>query len=81
MRRTLTTPKVDAGPGWRYAYGFEDRPWKGQRIIGHGGGAPGISAGLDMYLDLGISVAILTNTDRGAEGPRRQVGELLWASR
>ncbi len=47
----------------KYAYGFSDGSINGHRIIGHAGGAPGINGRLDMYLDLGYTVAVLANYD------------------
>jgi CubicO group peptidase (beta-lactamase class C family) len=57
--------KIDlpGGDGTRYAYGFEDERFRGQRIVGHGGGFPGINSQLDMYLDSGYTVAVMTNYD------------------
>ena len=57
--------KVQAGPDpdRKYAYGFEDTRVVGRRIVGHGGGAPGMNAQLDMYLDNGMTVIVLSNLD------------------
>jgi CubicO group peptidase (beta-lactamase class C family) len=55
----ITTAKVKEG----YAYGFGERIINGIRRTGHNGGAPGIAADLQMYPDLGVTVAILTNYD------------------
>lgn len=35
----------------------------GHRIVGHGGGAPGMNGRLDMYLDNGCTVVVLANQD------------------
>jgi len=50
---------------------------RGHRIIGHNGGAPGISAVLDMYMDLGYTVAVLSNYDMAAETISRKVRDIL----
>lgn len=55
-------------PGETYAYGFMDKPYNGKRITGHSGGYVGISAQLDMYLDLGYAVVVLSNYDPPAAG-------------
>lgn len=47
----------------KYAYGFEDESRNGHRIVGHNGGFPGISSQLDIYLDLGYTVAVMSNYD------------------
>jgi CubicO group peptidase (beta-lactamase class C family) len=58
--------KVDSPMG-KYAYGFGDERVAGTRIVGHSGGFPGISANLDMYLDNGYTVVVLSNMDQGAQ--------------
>jgi hypothetical protein len=60
--RTLLTGKVELAAGRnRYAYGFFDETVNGQRIVGHGGGFPGIDTSLDMYMDSGYTVVVLAN--------------------
>jgi CubicO group peptidase (beta-lactamase class C family) len=63
--RVLLQPRTKMGPGGEasYAYGFGLHDVGGVRIVGHNGGAPGIGAQLDIYLDLGYTVAILSNYD------------------
>ncbi|MCP4570153.1 MAG: beta-lactamase family protein [FCB group bacterium] len=62
----VTTGKVDMSPKHRYAYLFGDENRNGHRIIGHNGGAPGINAVLSIYLDLGYTVAVMSNYDHAA---------------
>jgi D-alanyl-D-alanine carboxypeptidase len=60
----LITGKVKAGPGARYAYGFEDaRDAHGNGSVGHGGGAPGMNGDLRIYPKTGYVVAVLANLD------------------
>jgi CubicO group peptidase (beta-lactamase class C family) len=60
----LITGKVKAGPGARYAYGFEDaRDADGNGWVGHGGGAPGMNGDLKIYPKSGYVVAVLANLD------------------
>ena len=62
--KLLITGKVKAGPGARYAYGFEDaRDADGNGWVGHGGGAPGINGDLKIYPKTGYVVAVLANLD------------------
>ncbi|HLK60471.1 MAG TPA: serine hydrolase domain-containing protein, partial [Chthonomonadaceae bacterium] len=63
----LLTGKVEVGrePGVRYGYGFFTRNENGQRIVGHSGGFPGISSNLEIYLDSGYTVAVMSNYDPG----------------
>jgi CubicO group peptidase (beta-lactamase class C family) len=75
---TLTTGKVEmGGPDFMYAYLFGDELDRGHRIIGHNGGAPGISAVLDMYMDMGYTVAVLSNYDMAAEIISRKIRDIL----
>lgn len=73
----MTTGKADRNPDVRYAYLIQDQEVNGQRIIGHGGGAPGINAMLDMYLDSGYTVAVMANYDGAAARVGRKIRELL----
>ncbi|HEX6508744.1 MAG TPA: serine hydrolase domain-containing protein, partial [Chloroflexota bacterium] len=63
----LLQPRVPMGPRGdaSYAYGFGYHNVGGFRIVGHNGGAPGVGAQLDMYLDLGYTVVLLSNYDAG----------------
>jgi D-alanyl-D-alanine carboxypeptidase len=49
--------------GSYYAYGFFERRMNGIQSVGHGGGFYGISSTLRMYLDIGYTVAVLSNYD------------------
>jgi hypothetical protein len=68
---TVLSGKVDTGrPGLaqvsRYGYGFEDEERDGVRIVGHGGGVPGIEAQLRIFPKLGYTVVVLANQDAAA---------------
>jgi CubicO group peptidase (beta-lactamase class C family) len=58
----LLAGKVDAFGG-RYAYGFIDRTEGGVRVVGHGGGAPGMNGELLFEPGAGFVVAVLANLD------------------
>jgi CubicO group peptidase (beta-lactamase class C family) len=62
QRDILISGKVDA-MGAKYAYGFMESTINGKRIVGHGGGFPGINSQLDIYLDNGYTVAVMSNYD------------------
>jgi CubicO group peptidase (beta-lactamase class C family) len=63
----LLKGKVQAEEETRwYGYGFQDKVLNGQRVVGHGGGFPGVNSFLDMYIDAGYVVVVLTNRDNGA---------------
>lgn len=65
LTETVITGKVQPAPdaGSKYAYGFQDDWTAGHHVVGHGGGAPGMNAMLDMYLDNGYTVVVLSNLD------------------
>jgi CubicO group peptidase (beta-lactamase class C family) len=70
--------KVPAfGPDAKYGYGFVERVEGGKRVVGHGGGFPGISGQLDVYRDQGYVLAVLSNYDGGATPIANRVAELL----
>lgn len=50
-------------PGITYAYGWQNVTVNGHRIVGHSGGAPGICAQFDLYLDADYTVVVLSNYD------------------
>ena len=55
--------KVTIGQGSRYAYGFFDRAPAGRRLVGHGGGAPGMNGALTFEPNGGYVVVVLANLD------------------
>lgn len=65
MTETVTTGKVQTMPGspTKYAYGFEDNRANGRRVVGHGGGAPGMNGDLGIIWDSGYTVIALSNLD------------------
>ncbi len=64
--KLLLKGKVQAEDETRwYAYGFQDKTLNGQRVVGHGGSFPGVNSFLDMYVDTGYVVIVLTNRDSG----------------
>ncbi len=70
----LWTPKPQS-PNYGYGFSLEGQP--SQRIVGHGGGFPGISAKLEMHLDSGFTIAVLSNYDGGAMPIADRARELL----
>jgi CubicO group peptidase (beta-lactamase class C family) len=64
----LTAPHVTVAPQSWYGYGFMSIRRGPVRIVGHTGGAPGISAYLLIYLGTGYTAAILSNFDPSVYG-------------
>lgn len=74
MTRRATTPKPElSSPEYGYGFGF----WDGGRVVGHTGGAPGISAVLQIDLERGWTLVVLSNYGQGAIPVARYAGALL----
>jgi CubicO group peptidase (beta-lactamase class C family) len=69
--------KVKRSENVMYAYGIEDRGENNHRIIGHGGRFPGISSKLEIYKDLGYTVIVMSNFDRGSVEVEQFIKEQL----
>lgn len=80
MTQTVLTGKVgmDRAPAYaKYAYGFGERTLAGIRVVGHNGGAPGISSDLAMFWENGWTVAVMCNYDRSAMQVSLRAEELI----
>jgi len=73
----VITGHEQMGPDHMYGYLFGVELREGEMIIGHNGGAPGISANLSMYLESGWTVAVLSNYDMGASMVADKIDRLL----
>ena len=51
-----------------YGYGLEVSQMFGQRVVWHSGGIAGFNSLLMRFMDLGVDVALLSNTENGAVG-------------
>ena len=60
-----------------YGYGFTVRGAAGNRVVGHGGGFPGINSNLEVYLDTGYTTVVMSNYDNGARIVNGKLRELL----
>ncbi len=63
--------------GENYGYGFRTEEGPNGQKVGHGGGFPGINANLDIFVDKGYIVAVLSNYDRAASPLARKIDKLL----
>jgi CubicO group peptidase (beta-lactamase class C family) len=63
--------------GESYGYGFRVAEGSNGKVVGHSGGFPGINANLDIFLDRGYIVAVLSNYDRGASPVAEKISQLL----
>jgi CubicO group peptidase (beta-lactamase class C family) len=68
VTRTVMTGKVPIpNSGAKTGYGVTDGIINGVRIVGHGAGAHGVAAAVDIYPDLGYVVVVLANYDGAAQ--------------
>lgn len=73
--QVLLAGKVDIRDQVQYAYGFIDKRIGDQQVVGHGGNAPGICNLMEMYLDQGYTLIVLSNTDAGCLAVREFMQE------
>jgi CubicO group peptidase (beta-lactamase class C family) len=63
--------------GANYGYGFTIEEGPNGKVVGHGGGFDGINSNLDIYLDKGYIVAVMSNYDNGASPIAQKIGQIL----
>ena len=60
-----------------YGYGFSVSEGPAGKVVGHGGGFDGINSNLDIYLDSGFVVAVMSNVDQGASPVAAKISGFL----
>jgi len=76
--KQLTTPKPEiSSPRYGYGFGIEENG----RIVGHGGGFPGISSQLDIFVDEDYTLAVMSNYSMGAQPVVEKGRALILAGR
>ena len=73
----LTSPHSKTPWGADYGYGFEIRNVNGHHAAGHGGGFPGVSTKLEIYLDQGYTLVVLSNYGQIAEAVANKVRPII----
>ncbi len=63
--------------GEYYGYGFTVEEGPNGKVVGHSGGFDGINSNLNIYLDKGYIVAVMSNYDNGASPIAQKIGQLL----
>ncbi len=63
--------------GGYYGYGFSVEEGLNGKVVGQGGGFDGINSNLDIYLDKGYIIAVMSNYDNGASPIAQKIGQLL----
>ena len=76
-RELMWTDHFDPERPFGYGYGFSLREGPAGKIVGHGGGFTGINANLDMFIDRGYIVAVMTNLDGAGAPVDAKIAELL----
>ncbi|MCJ7587915.1 MAG: beta-lactamase family protein [Candidatus Aminicenantes bacterium] len=60
-----------------YGFGFTVDQGPAGKVVGHSGGFSGINSELDIYLDSGYIIAVMSNVDMGAGPLARKLGQWL----
>ena len=60
-----------------YGYGFNVETNTDGKIVGHSGGFPGLNSKLDIFLDKGYIVAVMSNYDSGASPVALKINQLI----
>ena len=82
MTRLMTKGMVGIGGNSSYGYGILDYETGGHRVVGHGGGGPGINGELAVYWEQGWILSALSNIDPPAANRVVEIfGGLLSGSR
>ena len=63
--------------GANYGYGFTVAQGPAGKVVGHGGGFDGINSQLDLYVNSGYIVAVMSNIDNGASPLANRIGLTL----
>lgn len=69
-------PPTGLVPGF-YAFGLDHHSEDGRRIIGHDGSVDGFDSVMQTYLDEGLTVIVLTNTDGAAHPLEAKIAKIL----
>ncbi len=76
--KQLTTPKPElSSPRYGYGFGIEENG----RIVGHGGGFPGINSQLDIFVEEDYTLAVMSNYSMGAQPVVEKGRALILAGR
>jgi len=72
-KQKMFTPNLE-----NYAYCWRVAVDNGRRTIGHGGGAPGISASFMRYPEDDVTIIVLSNYSDAAQGPARVLEAIVF---
>jgi D-alanyl-D-alanine carboxypeptidase len=78
LTKSIITGKVKGPfPNTMSTYGLKERMCYGKRIVGHGGGVPGVSASFNMIMENGYTVIALSNYSSAADVLAEQICDFL----
>ena len=60
-----------------YGYGFGIQDGSKDKVVGHGGGFPGLNANLDIFLKNGYIIAVMSNYDRAASPLAQKLNKII----
>ncbi len=63
--------------GTGYGYGFSIEEGAAGKVVGHGGGFPGLNGNLDIFADRGYIVAVLANYNNAASPVAGQIKQMI----
>ena len=69
-------PPAGFVPGY-YAFGLDHHSEDGRRVIGHDGSIPGFNSVMQSYVDEGLTIIVLTNTDGAAHPLETKIAKIL----
>jgi CubicO group peptidase (beta-lactamase class C family) len=73
VKRLLSAKPELNSPNYGYGFQIDNE----SQIAGHGGGFPGISSNLDMFLGTGWTAIVMSNYSRGAQPVQQKMRELI----
>lgn len=76
-QKVLTAKPELSSPEYGFGFGIQGTPK--DRVVGHTGGFPGISASLEMFLDSGYTAVVLSNADPGSQAVVQKIREMISA--
>lgn len=71
-----SSPPAGFVPGF-YAFGLDHHSENGRRIIGHDGSIAGFDAVMQTYVDEGLTIIVLTNTNGAAQPLKAKLAKIL----
>jgi len=77
-QEVFSPARLNDGSATTYGFGWSFGTISGHRVIGHGGGIPGFSSSLARFVDDGVTIIVLMNTDSAsADAVLRGVASLV----